>query len=1760
MAARGGDTPPPMEAECAEWLSSLPGDHTPESPLGQALRRQGFIDLPSMDFSEQDLTAYTQETVPVGQLRRFRREAVSMLAARNLGEMTRPQDAPVPAGAGHGYREPPPGGLARAETEVRPVRPDISPLPGAAKNAHDVGFAGIGSATAFNGFVTDVINYCGSRVMSNPGTMAAAVKALRQKPTGAELERLKGTIVATDDSELAQALVPLIHAEGKVFAGEAVLESRSGLTILQTFLEPMRGGMAVTTRLRLQELDQMAHEPPKNKGQLHEWLRHYDNVARDLEALGQAPTCVVKENHIRQASQHIKEVRDAITTLETYEQISGQPVSYTAFRNAVDKIAIDNVGTASRKVAMIATRAKSYDSDDQHDEVPVAPRGRRGGDGDKTCHRWRSDGTCHFGDECYFAADHVRAAKGKKAAAPKKAAKKKKKQGKKVSFEGPAATLGDDDDAPEYASADESDNGGVDHAGVERMIRGAAHAFMAIAGVALIVFQFARLTHLFGDGKVDTNETQGKESDPQSKTCLHTGTGGHEGPSPSSRKRAMEETLLDTGADGDLLGAPGQAVATNIKHVKAAKVTSAGADKTTDEVATWEISHGLGFYDAYVAPWCPFNLISLKPRRECGWTWWGTDDTITLQEPDGAAEHDFVDAGPGLFRYKRSRGIRGGTRRKLKNNKRRRSTAEESKVTTMASITAAAKACVDKLFKHSSREAKKAAAKAHQPRSKISGYMMLMLTLMTAVAAVSQSGHDGAVIPRGQLEKLFGTAPKAIPRARRKEMSQYEHEIHGHYPFNKLCDACVRGRMTGKPGYRRPNKFDIDMKDKGFVLGVDFYGPFESDVSGNTWALIAVEVARTNYGFVRLLPNKEAPAVREALKDIAREIKVKSKDDIDVVRVHSDVDGSMQAETRDWLREAGIKQTDTGGYNPQNNARAERRIRMLTEAFRSSFLTATGGNEVYNGLWGAGLQYQNTQANKQTFVDGTVPHEALTGEAPQWNRDDHIFGAHAIYYVPLDARSDKFETPGQRGLWVGRSEMVSGGAKIVPIEWQPDLNRWELGEVKHVAKATVNDAELPLKMGPGKLGRKAKEQTTKFLNKFHVAGYKSTPPEAYEEYQIEGEDPVWEVEKIESKRGKGKKAKYTIKWKGSDERTEEPLSHLTGCQDLLEKFETELKVTAKRDNPARTPQKQKGRTRAAGVAVTEDGNTRTDEDPDAQAVSELITQQRQTGTIEEWLPGYKKELEEVRRRRLRRITDDGELKTAEAAAVRLRMNLEPKHDGRRKARLILQGFREPREWDGGPTDAPVAAMATIRSLIYMITPAGWSSDVISSIDVATAFLQAEEYDPTDDPRYVKYRPHNGAMWEYYQLNGPIYGQRAASKRWFDTLAKWMKEEGFIQGKNEPCVFHKKDIVVVVWVDDCLVRGTSAATATFYKKLAKRFDMKDPSYLTEHSPLTFVGCDITMKTTTRPGRKHKAVGINQDIALQRFFEEYGVTGDGPDTRSPMATAAAMATDTTLLTTTRAERFQRQVGSLNYFASTSRYDVSQAVGRLSQVTGSPTVSAEKELHRVLRYLAQHPHLSLSTERKGTVNHFEFYSDSDHAGDKLHTTKSTTGTIFLMNGAPVHWASKKQNSKQTAYSSAAAEIYALSESARSAQLLVWRAEEMGMAVKWPLVLRVDNTQSIAFQRNTCLQSRLRGVIDLRKQWVQELRDLNKIATAKIHTDENLADIFTKCLPGYKFQEKLNQIELKQLQREIVACTCSWGSPNFRGSIRVGKRGTRD
>ena len=118
-----------------------------------------------------------------------------------------------------------------------------------------------------------------------------------------------------------------------------------------------------------------------------------------------------------------------------------------------------------------------------------------------------------------------------------------------------------------------------------------------------------------------------------------------------------------------------------------------------------------------------------------------------------------------------------------------------------------------------------------------------------------------------------------------------------------------------------------------------------------------------------------------------------------------------------------------------------------------------------------------------------------------------------------------------------------------------------------------------------------------------------------------------------------------------------------------------------------------------------------------------------------------------------------------------------------------------------------------------------------------------------------------------------------------------------------------------------------------------------------------------------------------------------------------------------------------------------------------------------------------------------------------------------MILLNGMPVHWRSNKQ--PITSISSASAEIYAMSEAVRDAQLRLRIHEELGKLVKWPFHVYVDNAAGESFQHATCASSKIRGIFDMRSGWVQELQDEGKVNAVHVDTSENLADMFTKCLP---------------------------------------------
>ena len=252
-------------------------------------------------------------------------------------------------------------------------------------------------------------------------------------------------------------------------------------------------------------------------------------------------------------------------------------------------------------------------------------------------------------------------------------------------------------------------------------------------------------------------------------------------------------------------------------------------------------------------------------------------------------------------------------------------------------------------------------------------------------------------------------------------------------------------------------------------------------------------------------------------------------------------------------------------------------------------------------------------------------------------------------------------------------------------------------------------------------------------------------------------------------------------------------------------------------------------------------------------------------------------------------------------------------------------------------------------------------------------------------------------------------------------------------------------------------------------------------------------------------------IDQAEGIQQLLDEFGMA-DGPVNSSPMPNSDLLHSDSTVLDEGDAAWCKAVLGKLHYYVRTCRWDIAAAVSFHSQYHRQPTVGLKLALLYLGGYLRGTTDFRLSGIRPESTDVIHYFTDSNFYG----LPRAQTGVMILLNGVPVHWRSNRQ--PVSADSPACAEIYALKEGVKDGRLFNWVAEEMGMSVSWPFVVQVDNKQAISFQQDTCINSKIRGSIDMRMEWVEELRDLKIVKTIHVSGEDNLADILTKCLKGPK------------------------------------------
>ncbi len=453
---------------------------------------------------------------------------------------------------------------------------------------------------------------------------------------------------------------------------------------------------------------------------------------------------------------------------------------------------------------------------------------------------------------------------------------------------------------------------------------------------------------------------------------------------------------------------------------------------------------------------------------------------------------------------------------------------------------------------------------------------------------------------------------------------------------------------------------------------------------------------------------------------------------------------------------------------------------------------------------------------------------------------------------------------------------------------------------------------------------------------------------------------------------------------------------------------------------------------------------------------------------------------------------------------------------RYKARLVAQGFSQIPGVDYFDTFAPVARLASIRTVLAFAA----SEDLeTGQIDIKGAYLNGELTD--NECIYMRQPPGYSQGSLVCKLHKTLYGLKQSGRRWYQKLVDIMTKLKFERSEVDQAVFYRRDvgkgilIIILVHVDDCsIVASTQPLIDRFKIEIMKHVEISDLGDL--H---WILGIEV------KRIREEKKILLSQrsyiDSTLHRYgFEDLKPISTPMDPNVRLTTAQSpSATDD--IAKMRDIPYHEAIGSLMYASLGTRPDISFAVQSLSRFTVNPGIIHWEAVKRVFRYLKGTPKLWLSYG--GIKKDMEGYADAD--GSMMEDRKAISGYAFIINGGTVSWSTKKQEiiSLSTTESEYIAATYAAKEALWLRSLIF----ELFGTVLSTTTLFSDNQSAIALTKEHQYHARTKH-IDICFHFIRWIVEEGKIRLIYCPTEEMVADTLTKALPPAKVKYFANALGL--------------------------------
>ena len=493
---------------------------------------------------------------------------------------------------------------------------------------------------------------------------------------------------------------------------------------------------------------------------------------------------------------------------------------------------------------------------------------------------------------------------------------------------------------------------------------------------------------------------------------------------------------------------------------------------------------------------------------------------------------------------------------------------------------------------------------------------------------------------------------------------------------------------------------------------------------------------------------------------------------------------------------------------------------------------------------------------------------------------------------------------------------------------------------------------------------------------------------------------------------------------------------------------------------------------------------------------------------EKWREAIRKEFRDMLRRGVWRIIERNRMPSGRRC-VKHKWVFKIKRDGRFRARLVACGYSQIPGVDYTENYSPVIHDVTYRLLLIIQIVFGLKARII---DVETAFLHGdlEEEIYMDCPEGME----GGSPDKCLLLQKTIYGLVQSARMFFKKCVRKLKDIGFETSKADPCLlFWNSDhgvVYIAIYVDDCYCVGTPKALDIVTELLQKQTASVEPFSVTVTDGTSdYLSCEVLFSKDKKKawlGQPHLIKNLHKsffdDVKNMPAYRTPGTPNVGLR-RSPESAPEVSKEDHA--------KYRSGVGMLLYLVKHSRPDIANAVRELTKLMDKPTLAAVKEMKRCIKFVLDTAEWGLRIFPTGLDDDhwtMTIYTDSDWAGDK-DSRLSVSGFILYLLGVPITWRSKQQRS--VALSSSEAEYVSLSEAAKEIKFVYQIMMSMGLKVRTPIVVRVDNVGAIFMAENVSTSARTRHV-DIRYAYVREFVEEGFLKILFVKTKENLSDGFTK------------------------------------------------